>query len=812
MLASSWSCSACTLQNADAWPQCAACESPRPGDLLGARLPAACCWDDAAFPSSLAGAPVSLSFSGGRTVRVPLLWRRPADVVDEAGGLDVARAGAGGGACARCRPAPALDLVADLMAAAVAARSAGGGTDAAYLAEQAARGGGARPARVGGPPWALWRAGMSAADVVQGALGDCWLVSALALVAERPWLVRRLFVDAGGEADAPLLAGGRYRVRLCLRGVWQVIAVDDTLPCSAWSGRLAYASCRRRQLWAPLVEKALAKAAGGYARLTAGSTAEGLRMLTGAPVLSVTVATGLTNEERLQAGISGDATTVLPPGEAPPPHIAEALWTRLASYADAGYLLGASAWSAADDDGSGAASGETWRARARAHDVSLAAMGIVSEHAYSVLDLHHVEMPGGGSLRLVRLRNPWAGPGAVGGGGAPQQLRTWRGAWCDASPAWAAVPALVERLGPYRQADEGVFFMAFSDFVVFFSHVVVCKVRGMLGGEHDPSREWPEARLCLPLPLPGDAAVTVARVALPHSLAMPLDVVVTFGGWAEPGDDVGPEGAAGGAALYAGSGGLLAPSCGAMGALVVRECGPDGPAGGNGGAAAPALAAAVSGLALVRGSPAVRTTSGTLSAECEVDRGGGELLIVAHALASALDGRTDRRPWVTIEVHAPRPLLLERVQRPLPWLGRALSCMALTHGKQLVWSGGAGAVGATVVTYSDNGGVLVCAANLGDCSVEVTTAIATAPGALTWRAGHTRDVLRPRSAQLLQVLSARARAPSASGTTLGSTTISARTLAGSSPAPPHAPALRPGDLCAPFTAAACVGLPAFLLP
>jgi hypothetical protein len=809
-----WACAACTLDNEPGENVCDACGSPRPGaDLIGVgggayapapagdlllraspRLFSSCCWTDASFPASAASvgdrasAGVSLTFSSGRAARVPLVWRRPLDIADEDGRLASAAPLGGDDACARCRPSPSVDLPGALAAAAAAGGA--GARDASFLAEQAARGGGARPVRAGGPPWALWRAGMSAADVAQGGLGDCWLVSALALVAEQPFRVRRLFVDAGGgSGDQPLLRGGAYRVRLCLRGVWTTVAVDDALPTSAWSGRLAFASCRRRQLWAPLIEKAAAKAAGSYAALVAGSTAEGLRMLTGAPVLTLVVASGLTSEERLAAGAAAP-----PPGEPPPPHVADALWARLASFADAGFLLGASASSP--------------------NDARLRAAGLVADHAYSILDLFHGEGRGGG-LRLLRLRNPWSGGAS----------RAWSGAWCDGSREWDAVPALRERLGPFRQADEGVFFMSFDDFVAHFSHVVVAKVRGAsaagdrtragAGGEHDPSREWCEARLRLRLRAPaaagGGGGAAVARVVLPHARAAPMDLVVTFGGWAAPGEDVEAADDDAVRALYAGSGGLVAPVCGALGVVVVREgAGGGGAGGGDSGAG---LAAAATGLALVRGSPARRMTASSLTAELDVDGGGGgELLVGVHDLAGASNG------WVTLELHCPHPLLLERVARPAAWLGRALACVALTHGAPLAWRGGGASSSATaVVSWSDNGGVLIAAANLGAVDFEATTAVtAAAGGARTARPGHTRDVLRPAQAQLLQVLSACARELGAGAASLGTTVVSARTLPGGAGgggggSSEHSPPVAAGDLCAPF-ASASPRLPAFLLP
>ena len=205
----------------------------------------------------------------------------------------------------------------------------------------------------------------------QGFLGNCWFLSAVAAIAERKDLLGNLFVTQETSAL------GVYQIRLCIHGEWKVFTIDDTLPCTA-DRRLAYSDGLRGQLWVPLLEKAMAKAHQSYADLTAGRLTEALEILTGMPTERLAIASGGGGPVKPHREGSGK--------EEPVDY--DVLWVRLLSSREAGFLLGASCGS--DVIGS---------------DV-FESVGLVQDHAYSVLDTQLVDTRTG-SVQLVLLRNPW---------------------------------------------------------------------------------------------------------------------------------------------------------------------------------------------------------------------------------------------------------------------------------------------------------------------------------------------------------------------------------------------------------------------
>eukprot|EP00466_Bigelowiella_natans_P012587 jgi/Bigna1/68500/fgenesh1_pg.6_\ len=397
-------------------------------------------------------------------------------------------------------------------------------------------------------------------DIVQGSVGDCWFLSAVAVVAERrPDLIRNIFFPpSSSRVGAPRIKNdcslssrsktrirtiqpgndeseeekGRYTVRLFLDGGWRMIMVDNFLPVrekkraknkrktsststpssfilsvkeeqeAHHQWQLAYSKAPRRVIWAPILEKAYAKFHGSYQAISGGWVHEALQDLTGCPTESIEF-----GSDRFDS---------------------EATWARLLSFHQEGFPMGASI------------TGH--------YSLGLKDVGLVGNHAYSILDVREVSgipigrqlkieacfgMGGGGErggsgaiagrggvrgedpsttnaepaitgisadqqlaerlqreeykqyssssggntsiisqhtaaaapLRLVCVRNPWG-------------RQEWTGEWARSSERWTL--QLRSLLGNATLKNDGTFWMTYSDFLMRFSEVDVCKAH----------REW----------------------------------------------------------------------------------------------------------------------------------------------------------------------------------------------------------------------------------------------------------------------------------------------------------------------------------
>ncbi|KAK7041561.1 hypothetical protein VNI00_009148 [Paramarasmius palmivorus] len=268
--------------------------------------------------------------------------------------------------------------------------------------------------------------GADSNDIVQGAIGNCWFVSALATMSTYEGLVEKFCVARDEQI-------GVYGFIFFRDASWVTIIIDDFLYTNIPKfEELSYAekqlyhhdkeryneSARKNgkglyfaksgtqgETWVPLIEKAYAKLHGCYAALSGGEECEAIEDLTG--------------------GVS----TFIPTNDI---FDTDKFWTEELLKANVDRLFGC-AYQTLDGTRSG--------------DYNAQISGLIGNHSYSVLKA--VEHNG---KRFVIIRNPWGGS-------------EWTGRWSDGSKEWTkewldALPELGHVFG-----DDGQFVMEYKDFL-----------------------------------------------------------------------------------------------------------------------------------------------------------------------------------------------------------------------------------------------------------------------------------------------------------------------------------------------------------
>ncbi|GMS96327.1 hypothetical protein PENTCL1PPCAC_18502 [Pristionchus entomophagus] len=255
--------------------------------------------------------------------------------------------------------------------------------------------------------------GHSRFDVKQGALGDCWLLAAVANLTLRDELFYRVVPPDQSFTEN---YAGIFHFQFWRYGKWVDVVIDDMLPTV--NGKLYYMhSAEHNEFWSALLEKAYAKLYGSYENLEGGSTAEALEDFTG----------GLTESFDLK---KTEAQTIL---------------AMLVRGFQMGSLFGCSI--AADPN----------------IKEAICPNGLVRGHAYSITALHTVKISRGDQV-MLRIRNPWG------------NSDEWNGPWSDGDVRWEDVSEDQKRTMQVTFKKDGEFWIAFEDFMREYKEMEVCNL------------------------------------------------------------------------------------------------------------------------------------------------------------------------------------------------------------------------------------------------------------------------------------------------------------------------------------------------
>lgn len=291
--------------------------------------------------------------------------------------------------------------------------------------------------------------------MLQGSVGDCWFLAAISALGCNHDFIDRVCVIQDQ-------AVGVYGFVFHRDGEWHQCIIDDKLylraPAYDESGdvvltqygirrpdqegqyqelfqrgskSLYFAQCRdQNETWVSLLEKAYAKAHGDYSAISGGQTGEAIEDLTGGVTTEIYSTNILDTEEFWKNGLSRTGKDFVF-------SCAVASWREWRPYLVAN---------------------EKVREERRA--------GIVSQHAYSILDVYE-----GYGQRLVKIRNPWG-------------RKEWTGPWSDGSKEWTA--EWLTRLN-HQFGDDGIFWMTYKDMLSKYKYIDRTRI---FGSDWHVAQQW----------------------------------------------------------------------------------------------------------------------------------------------------------------------------------------------------------------------------------------------------------------------------------------------------------------------------------
>ncbi|CAD7937027.1 unnamed protein product [Amoebophrya sp. A120] len=308
-------------------------------------------------------------------------------------------------------------------------------------------------------------------DCIQGGLGDCWLLAALAVIAEYPD-----FIPIHTFQEKECNMQGKYSINLFDYSrnppSWRVMTIDDYIPCYPKSPFAEtpiprFSQPNGNETWFLLLEKAFAKFAGGYLNLKAGYAGLAWIALTGCTEYS----RWIREKDPANPPPAGGPKNV---DKATAESVRSIKFRRrpIESFHPSGHRLGFeyADYSNTDTINGGDKMIEYLRLAERNH-YPICAVGVhgtgmehkredglIDGHAYSVLQVLDVNCLDGKMRTLVKLRNPWG------------DFHEWEGPFGDEHEAsWKLVKD--NGKGIRNKQLDGIFWMEAPAFLAYFTHI-----------------------------------------------------------------------------------------------------------------------------------------------------------------------------------------------------------------------------------------------------------------------------------------------------------------------------------------------------
>ena len=246
-------------------------------------------------------------------------------------------------------------------------------------------------------------------DVIQGELGDCYFLSTLYSLAENPQNIKNMVKNGRATDDS-------FQANIYIHGEPVTIVVDDSFPV-ANALKIAFAGINENSgnIWPLILEKAWAKCNKSYEDIIPGNSADAIQFLTPAPYDTYyhTQDIGATLFKTIQDANKENYIILA--------DITETKNTNLDT---------------------------------------LSKMGLITNHAYSVLGTAVLKKPNGNEIQLLKMKNMWG-------------TNEWIGDWSDQSLKWTQE---FKKAVGLQNKEDGVFWMSYDDYLQFYTTTHIAQV------------------------------------------------------------------------------------------------------------------------------------------------------------------------------------------------------------------------------------------------------------------------------------------------------------------------------------------------
>jgi len=246
-------------------------------------------------------------------------------------------------------------------------------------------------------------------DVIQGELGDCYFLSTLYSLAENPQNIKKMIKNGKATDDS-------FEANIFIHGEPVTVVVDDSFPV-ANASKIAFAGINENSgnIWPLILEKAWAKCNKSYEDIIPGNSADAFQFLTPAPYDTYyhTQDIGATLFKTIQDANKENYIILA--------DITETKNTNLDT---------------------------------------LSKLGLITNHAYSVIGTAVLKKPNGNEIQLLKMKNMWG-------------TNEWIGDWSDQSLKWTQE---FKKAVGLQNKEDGVFWMSYDDYLQFYTTTHIAQV------------------------------------------------------------------------------------------------------------------------------------------------------------------------------------------------------------------------------------------------------------------------------------------------------------------------------------------------